>query len=52
MEGQDQESISKVIEVNSKETWDLYVSQATTQGSPVSIYTYLLLPLNLVDLCL
>ncbi|KAK1368449.1 thioredoxin-like protein CXXS1 [Heracleum sosnowskyi] len=38
MEGQDQENRSKVSEVNSKETWDLYVSQATTQGSPIVVH--------------
>ncbi|KAL1834291.1 hypothetical protein DCAR_0104461 [Daucus carota subsp. sativus] len=35
MEGQDQESRSKVIQVDSKETWDSYLSQAATQGSPI-----------------
>ena len=38
MENQEpEENKSRVIKVESEESWDFYISQATTQGCPVSI---------------
>ncbi|KAL6992703.1 Thioredoxin-like protein cxxs1 [Sarracenia purpurea var. burkii] len=35
MESQEQEKKSRVVKVDSKETWESYVSQTTNQGCPI-----------------
>ncbi|XP_059661312.1 thioredoxin-like protein CXXS1 [Cornus florida] len=35
MEGHEQQNKSRVLKVNSEETWDFYVTQATNQGRPI-----------------
>lgn len=37
MEVQEQQAKSRVVTVDSLESWDFRVNQATTQGTPVSI---------------
>lgn len=39
-EGEDHQNKSKVVKVDSKDSWDFSVTQATIQGCPVSIYSY------------
>lgn len=36
MEGQEQQNKTRVVKVDSLESWDFYVTQATNQGTPVS----------------
>lgn len=36
MEAQEQGTKSRVVKVDSKESWDFHVNQATLQGCPVS----------------
>lgn len=36
MEGQDEQPKSRVVKVDSVESWDLYVSRANNQACPVS----------------
>ncbi|PSS04726.1 Thioredoxin-like protein [Actinidia chinensis var. chinensis] len=35
MESQDQESKSRVVKIQSKDSWESYLSQATNQGCPI-----------------
>ena len=36
MEGLEQQNKTRVVKVDSLESWDFYVTQATNQGTPVS----------------
>lgn len=47
MEGQDEQTKSRVVKVDSVESWDLFVSQANNQGCPVSFIQFLFLELLL-----
>ncbi|OMO76684.1 Thioredoxin [Corchorus capsularis] len=38
MEGQEQQNKSRVVKVDSKESWDFYVTQATNQGCPIIVH--------------
>ncbi|KAG6509489.1 thioredoxin-like protein CXXS1 [Zingiber officinale] len=38
MEGQQQNSRSRVVKVNSEQSWNTFISQAKDQGSPVFIH--------------
>ncbi|XP_057960357.1 thioredoxin-like protein CXXS1 [Malania oleifera] len=38
MEGREQEHKSRVVKVDSKESWDFYMEQATNQGCPVVVH--------------
>lgn len=38
MENQDQSSKSKVVKVDSKDSWEFHVNQATNQGSPIVVH--------------
>jgi hypothetical protein len=42
MESQEQQPKSRVIKVESVESWDFYITQATNQACPVSFFLYLL----------
>ncbi|KAM7506198.1 hypothetical protein LguiB_005102 [Lonicera macranthoides] len=37
-EGQEQQNKSRVVKVDSKESWDLHVTQATNQGFPIVVH--------------
>ncbi|XP_021294405.1 thioredoxin-like protein CXXS1 [Herrania umbratica] len=38
MEGQEQQSKSRVVKIESVESWDFYVNQATNQGCPIVVH--------------
>ncbi|KAK6264869.1 Thioredoxin domain - like 10 [Theobroma cacao] len=38
MEGQEQQSKSRVVKIDSVESWDFYVNQATNQGCPIVVH--------------
>ncbi|PKI72980.1 hypothetical protein CRG98_006680 [Punica granatum] len=38
MEGQEQQSKSRVVKIDSAQTWDSYVNQATNEGCPVVVH--------------
>ncbi|EEF43956.1 thioredoxin-like protein CXXS1 [Ricinus communis] len=38
MESQDQQPKSRVVKVDSVESWDFYVTQATNQGCPIVVH--------------
>ncbi|KAJ0083082.1 thioredoxin-like protein CXXS1 isoform X1 [Pistacia vera] len=38
MEGQDEQNKSRVVKVDSAESWDLFVSQANNQGCPIVVH--------------
>ncbi|XP_044495621.1 thioredoxin-like protein CXXS1 [Mangifera indica] len=38
MEGQDEQTKSRVVKVDSVESWDLFVSQANNQGCPIVVH--------------
>ncbi|KAK6268909.1 hypothetical protein QUC31_013069 [Theobroma cacao] len=38
MEGQEQQSKSRVVKIGSVESWDFYVNQATNQGCPIVVH--------------
>ncbi|OMO64943.1 Thioredoxin [Corchorus olitorius] len=38
MEGQEQQNKSRVVKVDSVESWDFYVNQATNQGCPIIVH--------------
>lgn len=38
MENQEQQTKSRVVKVDSAESWDFYVTQATNQGCPIVVH--------------
>lgn len=42
MDGQEQHNKTRVVKIDSVESWDFYVSQASNQGCPVRFSTLLL----------
>ncbi|CAK9135451.1 unnamed protein product [Ilex paraguariensis] len=38
MESQEQQKTSRVVEVDSKQSWDSYVTKATDQGCPIVVH--------------